>query len=259
MKYQWPESFENSFEHYYLPKNLNNTLVMSDVHIPYHSQKALDEAIDYGINKKIDSILLNGDIIDCYMLSVYNPDPTKRNFWQEIEAFRQFIGVLKDAFKGVRIFYKLGNHEERYYRIMIQRAPFFLNVPAFDFENVLGCADLGVEVIKDQKIVYTGKFPWVHGHEVKLKSAIVNPARSLFLKTYRTSGCGHLHRTSQNSVQSMDGKTINTYSTGHLGDPHPEYARINNWNWGLARVETNSDGDFVVINFPLVTNKLFAV
>lgn len=257
MTYQWPESFESKFEHYYLPKNLNNTLVMSDIHIPYHNKKALDETINYGVNKKIDSVLLNGDIIDCYQLSVFGPDPRKRKFWEEIEAFKQFIAVLKIAFPGCPIYYKLGNHEERYERIMIRQAPFLLDVPNFEFASIMGCDEMGVTVIGDQRIVYTGKFPWVHGHEVRLKSAIVNPARSLFLKTYRTSGCGHLHRTSQNSVQSMDGKTINTYSTGCLCDLHPEYARINNWNHGIARVETNTDGDFVVINFPLIANKMF--
>jgi predicted phosphodiesterase len=257
--YEWPESFETKFEHYYLPSNLNNTLILSDTHIPYHDKRALDIAINYGLSKKIDSILLNGDIIDCYQLSVYNPDPTKRDFWQEIVAFQQFIKILQNAFKGVKIYFKLGNHEERYDRIMIQRSPYFLNIPKFKFEVVLGCAELGIEVIKDQRIVYTGKMAWVHGHEVKLKSAIVNPARSLFLKTYKTCGCSHLHRTSNHTEQSMDEKTINTYSTGHLSDPHPEYARINRWNHGLARVETDSDGNFVVINFPLVQNKLFGV
>jgi predicted phosphodiesterase len=258
-KFEWPETFINPFENYYLPNNLNNTLWLADTHIPFHDPYALDVAINYGITKKIDSIFLNGDIIDCYQLSVYNPDPRKRKFWEEIEAFKQFIRVLKDAFKGKEIYYKLGNHEERYYKIMIQRAPFFLDVPGFDFENIMGCDELGVKIIKDQRIVYIGKFPVLHGHEVKLKSAVVNPARSLFLKTYRTCGMSHLHKTSQHSEQAMDGKTINTYSTGHLSDPHPEYARLNKWNHGIARVETDAEGNFVVINFPLVHNKLFGL
>jgi len=44
---------------------------------------------------------------------------------------------------------------------------------------------------------------------------------------------------------------------GCLCDLHPEYARINNWNHGIGRVETNEAGDFVVINFPLIANKMF--
>jgi len=256
---QWPESFEESFEHYHLPKELKNILLLSDVHLPYHHIPALDEAIEYGISKKIDSILLNGDILDCYMLSKFQPDPRMRMFGEEIIAFQQFIKVLKNAFPKAKIYYKLGNHEERYERIMINRCAEFLSIAHFDFENVLGCLELGVEVIKDQRIIYFGKLPILHGHEVGIKSVAVNPARSLFLKTYKSSICGHLHRTSQHNEQALDGKIISCWSTGHLGDPHPKYARLNKWNHGIARIEKNTDGDFEVINFNLMKNKLYRV
>lgn len=257
MELNWPESFEQNYEHYHLPKHLKNLLVLADTHIPYHHISALDEAIEYGIQKDIDSILLNGDILDCYMLSKFQPDPRERNFGQEIIAFQQFVKVLKDTFPDVPIFYKLANHEDRYEKIMITRCAEFLGIPHFDFENVLGCKELGVEVIKDQKIIYWGKLPILHGNEVNLKSVNVNPARSLFLKTYKSSICSHLHRTSQHNEQALDGKIISCWSTGHLGDPHPKYARINKWNHGIARIEKNEAGDFEVINFNLMQNKLY--
>lgn len=250
-----PESFEESYEHYHLPKHLKNTLILSDVHLPYHNISALTEAIEYGITKKIDSVLLNGDILDCYMLSRFQPDPRKRNFGQEIESFKQFVKVLKDVFKKP-IYFKLGNHEERFEKVMITRCAEFLGVPSFEFENVLGCTELGIEVIKDQKIVYAGQLPIFHGHEVNLKSVSVNPARSLFLKTHANSLCSHLHRTSQHTEPSIN-EDIVCWSTGHLSEEHPKYARINKWNHGCARVEKNEAGDFQVININLTANKLY--
>jgi predicted phosphodiesterase len=257
MKFNWPESFELSYEHYFMPKNLRNLLVLSDIHIPYHHIPALDEAVEYGIIKKIDAILLNGDIIDCYMLSKFQPDPRERNFGQEIIAFHEFIRTLKSAFPKAPIYYKMGNHEERYDRLMIRRCPEFLNIPSFIFENVLECEKFGIEVIKDQRIINFGKLPILHGHEVKIISVNVNPARSLFLKTYKSSCCAHLHRTSQHNEQALDGKIISCWSFGHLGDPHPKYARLNKWNHGLGRIEKNEDGDFEVINVNLMQNKLY--
>jgi predicted phosphodiesterase len=256
-KYNLPESFEESFEHYHFPARFKNIGVMSDIHIPYHSNSAIEEAIDYFINKKVDSIFLNGDILDCYMLSKFQPDPRKRHFGEEILAFQQFIRTLK---KNVtqNIYYKIGNHEERYEKMMIVKAPEFLGVPHFDFENVLGCKELGVEVIKDQRIVYIGNLPVFHGHEVNMKAVSVNPARSLFLKTHATALCSHLHRTSQHTEPSIN-EDITCWSTGHLSEEHPKYARINKWNWGCARIEKNEEGDFEVINVNLTKNKLFAV
>lgn len=257
MKYNLPESFEESYEHFKLPKGLKNTLVLSDIHIPYQHNPAVEMAIDYGLSKNIDSILLNGDVIDCYQLSKFQPDPRKRHFKDEIESFREFIKVLKDVF-NVPIYYKLGNHEERYERIMIERCAEFLELPEFEFENILGADNLGVTVIKDQRIIYVGKLPVFHGHEVKLLSTGVNPARSLFLKIHSSGLCGHLHRTSQHTEPSIK-EDIVCWSTGHLSEEHPKYARNNKWNHGIARIEKNTSGDFEVINFSLKKKNIFSV
>lgn len=255
MQHLWPQSFEESYEHFTLPKELKNTLVLSDVHIPYHNIPALDKAINYGINKKIDSILLNGDILDCYMLSKFQPDPRKRNFGEEVIAFQQFMRELKNIY-NVPIYFKLGNHCERYEKIMMTRCAEFLGIPYFELENVLGCKDLGITVIKDQRIVYVGKLPVFHGHEVNLKSVNVNPARSLFLKVHTSSACSHLHRTSSHTEPSLN-ENITCWSFGHLGEDHPKYARINKWNKGCGRIETDEPGNFEVINVNLDKSSLF--
>lgn len=257
MKFNLPESFAEDFEHYHLPKDLKNIGIMSDVHLPYHSNDAIEEALNYFITKKVDSILLNGDILDCYMLSKFQPDPRKRSFKEEIESFREFIQILKDNVTH-RIFYKLGNHEERYEKIMISKAPEFLDLETFDFGNVLKLNDLGIKLITDQRIIYAGNLVILHGHELGMKSVNVNPARSLFLKTHVSALCSHLHRTSQHTEPSLK-EDINCWSTGHLGEEHPKYARINKWNHGIARVEKDESGNFEVINFPLKRNKMFTV
>ena len=256
MQFEWPESFEEDYEDYHLPKYLKNMLILSDTHIPYHSIRALDEAVEYGIKKKVDSILLNGDILDCYTLSKYLVDPTKRKFKEEIEDFKKFIQILQEAFPGKPIYYKMGNHEERYEKIMIDRCPEFLGVKQFEFGNILGLYEFGVVLIKDQKRVYYGKLPIFHGHEVGLKSVAVNPARSLFLKIHACGITSHLHRTSQHTEPSIESE-ISCWSTGHLGDPHPKFARNNKWNHGCARAVKDEAGDYEVININLKRNKLF--
>ena len=254
--YELPQSFEESFEHYHLPKGLKNVGVMNDIHLPYHSIAALTEAINYFIVKKVDAIFLNGDVMDYYKMSRFQIDPRKRDFGQEIECFKAFIKVLKENVTK-NIFYKKGNHDDRYDNFLIGRCPEFLSIPYFEFNRVMGCEELGVEVISDQRIVYIGNLPAIHGHEIGMKYAAVNPARTLFLKTYKSSICGHLHRTSNHNEQSLDGKIISTWSVGHLGEAHPRYSRINSWNHGIARVEKDEDGSFEVINFRIMNNKLF--
>ena len=255
--FNWPESFEESFEHYHLAKDLTNVGVISDVHLPYHHVPALDECFNYFLQKRIDSILLNGDIMDFYKLSKFQPDPRKRSIKDEIETFKEFIRLIQRTFPGIKIYYKLGNHEERYEKFLITRAPELCDLETTTFRAMFGIDELGIELIEDQRIVYVGKLPVLHGHEVQLKSAIVNPARSLFLKTFKSAMCGHLHKTSEHNEQSMDGKIISCWSVGHLGDPHPKYMRLNRWNPGCARIEKDADGNFEVINVRLLKNKLY--
>jgi len=249
-----PTSFEESFEHYDVPKQYKNWLIMSDLHFPYHNIRAITETLNYGIAKKIDAILINGDGMDCFLLSKFNPDPRKRPLSEELKSFEEFLKIIRNI---APVFFKLGNHEERLEHYLIRNAPVVLGIEEFELENLLHCRANNIEVIKDQRIIYIGHLPVLHGHEVRLMGVAVNPARSLFLKTKKTALCGHLHRTSQHNESALDGKLISTWSTGHLGEEHPKYARINNWNHGCCRVEVDELGNFEVINLRINNNKLF--
>lgn len=253
-KFNIPESFEEIYEHYHVSRQFKNWLILNDLHFPYHNIGAITESLNYGIAKNIDAILLNGDLMDCHLLSKFNPDPRKRSLPDEIEAVGQFLDTLNTI---APVFFKLGNHEERLERYLITNAPVLLGIAEFELDNLLHCNARNVTVIKDQRIVYIGRLPVLHGHEVRLSNVSVNPARSLFLKTKKTAICGHLHRTSQHNETALDGKLISTWSIGHLGEEHPKYARINNWNHGCARVEVDGDGNFEVINLRIQANKLF--
>ena len=55
--FKLPEIFEESFEHYYVPKRFKNWLILSDIHLPYHNIAALTESLSYGVGKGIDAIL----------------------------------------------------------------------------------------------------------------------------------------------------------------------------------------------------------
>ena len=83
--YNLPESFECDYSPFEL--KCHNLLVLSDVHIPYHSISALSTCFDYVSGRKVDAILLNGDTIDCHMLSRFVRDPKARNFGEELYAF----------------------------------------------------------------------------------------------------------------------------------------------------------------------------
>ena len=105
-----PESDEEEWEPFVLPKGNNRILLLSDIHVPYHNIQALTKAIEYGKDKKVNAVVLNGDTLDCYALSRYEKDPRKRGFAAELEACRQLLQILQRELQ-CPIYFKLGNHE----------------------------------------------------------------------------------------------------------------------------------------------------
>jgi len=76
--YSLPASDETNYTPFIL--DAKKLLVLSDIHIPYHSIEALSCAIEWGKKVKPDAILLNGDCLDFFGLSRYAKDPKKKKF-----------------------------------------------------------------------------------------------------------------------------------------------------------------------------------
>jgi predicted phosphodiesterase len=245
--YNLPESDETVYEPFKI-KGVSRLLVLSDIHIPYHSIEAITTALDYAKNEKPDGILLNGDTLDFFGLSRYAKEPGKRSFAHELLAFKQFFEILKKEF-NCKIFFKLGNHEERYNHFLWMKAGELDGVDEFKLEEIIKARAEGIEVIGDKRIIHAGKLDIVHGHEFGGSVfSPVNIARGLFLKAKVSAMQGHNHQTSEHTESNMNGEITTTWSLGCLSELHPAYLPINKWNHGFAIVDIENDGDFQVRN-----------
>ncbi len=99
-----PKSYKSGPNDFTLPSDANNILVLSDVHFPYHDEEALGSAIQYGIQEQVNTVLLNGDILDFYQLSRFDKDPSKPKMKTELEQGRWFMKALRTAFPKARIY-----------------------------------------------------------------------------------------------------------------------------------------------------------
>ena len=252
-----PETDETEWLPYDIPASVTRLLILSDVHIPYHNIQAVTLALQYGKDKNVNGIMLNGDILDFYGLSTFEKDPRKRRFSEELEMGRQFLRTLRKEFDGVPIYYKLGNHEERYERYLRIKAPELLDVSEFRMDILLKFGELGVELIDDMRIVHFGRLNIMHGHEFgRSVFSPVNPARGLFTRAKESCIIGHHHQTSSHAEPSLNGDVINTWSQGCLCELHPSYMPINKWNLGFSYVEKESDGQFTVHNHTIIKGKV---
>jgi len=245
--YDLPEPTEELWEPYYLRKDISNWLVISDLHLPYYDREAVNLTIDWAKKHDTQGILINGDMIDFYQVSVWGKDPTRMTVRAELDMATEFLSKLHDIFK-VPIVYKMGNHEERVQWYLRRKAPELYDVIEWRMDKLYDWQKYNVEVVEDQRMVYAGKLPILHGHELQLKSVAVNPARSVFLKGKQSCLVSHTHRVSEHTEPSLEGNLFTTWSIGCLCNLHPEYSRINQWAHGFCFIQVDSSGHYKVRN-----------
>lgn len=252
--YKLPDSDETKFEPFIL--EAKKVGVICDVHAPYHNIVALTTAIDFFKKEKVDAVLILGDLIDFYSLSRYAKDPRKRHFAQEIAIATQIIMTLESTLKAP-VYFKYGNHEERYDAYLFMKAKEIVGLEDVELRNIIKKRVPNVTIIEDKRIVKLGDLNAVHGHEFGMGGIFspVNIARGLFLKSKSSAICGHHHRTSEHTEQTLDGKILTTWSIGCTSEIFPNYMPINSWNHGACIVEI-SGKDFHVRNYRIYKGKI---
>lgn len=249
-----PKSDSNKPKKFTLPSSSNNILVLSDIHIPYHDTQALSQAIQYGIDNKINAIIINGDLIDFFMISHFTNLERKRSVADELEMAREFLDVLNKTFPKVPIYFLLGNHDARLQKYLAVKAPELLDVEEFKLENLLQADKHNMKVFDPTTILKAGKLDIVHGDLlIRGMFAPVNPARGAFLKAKASVLIAHTHKVSTHTETTINGKTIACYSTGCLCELNPSYAPYaNNYCHGFAHVQVGNNGHYKVKNLQLI-------
>lgn len=218
-KFALPAPAVTEREPYMMPKVNVKGIVMGDIHFPYQDNKAIYDAIDYGVRKGIDYIILNGDCIDNYHASRFTKDPGKPSLDYELEMFWEFLINLRDVFPNALIIWKFGNHEERYDTYWKQYAPLLYAPGNEKLDDYLPLGDLNIQVVKDKRRIVVGDLNILHGHEYPGSAGGVNPARGMFLKARCNVLVNHFHRSSSHKGNDLNGNIIKAYSLGSMCAP----------------------------------------
>jgi predicted phosphodiesterase len=252
--YKLPQSEEKERVPFTLPLACNNILLISDLHIPYHSIDAITAALDYGKKENVNTILINGDLIDFYGCSRFEKDPRKRSIKHEFDTTKEFLRILRATFPNAQIYWLKGNHDVRYEHWLMAKAPEVFDDPYYLMEERLRLNEERVHLIDDKTIVRSGKLSIHHGHLFfRGFGAPVNAARGLFLKVKQSAIVGHTHRISEHSETTLSGELITCWSTGCLSELSPDYnPHSNNYSHGFAHIQTKTDGNYSVKNFRIL-------
>jgi predicted phosphodiesterase len=256
--YNLPESYQEKREPFILPKVCNNILLISDLHIPYHDIDAITIALDYGKKENVNTIFINGDLIDNSQVSRFEKDMKKRSVKQEFDATKEFLVQLRAAFPDASIYWLKGNHCVRWEKFLEQKVREIWDDPYFHLEERLRLNEQNIKLLDDTVLVKAGKLSITHGHHIfKGIFVPVSPARGAFLRAKQSVIVGHLHRASYHTEMDLDGKVIGCWSTGSLCELRPNYSPlVSNAQHGFAHITIDKTGDFTVKNYQIINGKL---
>jgi predicted phosphodiesterase len=254
-KPQIPKSEIRHKPTYQIPTCNNKILIISDLHVPYHDEKALKAAIKYGKEKKANTIYINGDLIDFYHLSRFEKDPRVRNVAHEIKLAKQVLKYIRSEFPRALIVYYMGNHDHRFNKYMLNKAPELLDIPEFDLYHMLGLQELNIILVDNNRGAKAGKLNIRHGHEF-YGSGGVFPGRKYYLAAKDNILVSHVHKTTNYITPDITKQVHGGFSIGCLSDLDPDYNPNNEYNHGFAYLTIDKDGSFKLENKQIFNGKV---
>lgn len=238
--------------------------IISDAHWPFHDLRRDSSGAFYGgymiaieslKEAGINTLVLNGDMMDLFHLSKHEKIEAKRDWKWELDISRAMLIHLRQFFGDkVRIVYREGNHEERFKRYIASKAKELED--SIFLDEMLGLRGLNIEWIQNRAKMKAGGLYIDHGHEY-FGGGQVNPSRSYLLKTFDNILLGHVHKKSESIVRRpLDGSYIQAHTVGCLCDLNPHYAPRAQWTHGFAIVELEKSGDFRLHNKIIMNGKV---
>ena len=238
-----PESHTKTRNQFTFPSGCMRLGVFGDVHIPFHDNIALETMFDKFEEENVDSIFINGDLLDFYQLSFHEKDPRVVHFKDEIEAGKEFLAYIRDRFPDIPIYYITGNHENRFERYLRIKASELLDMDEFRLDVILQVAAYKIEFIPFRSKVVFGYYTIEHGDKIPGAGGVV-PARTLLMRLKSNSIVNHFNKSSESSQRVYgpgEPTSIKAYSLGCMCDLAPEYMEINEWNHGFAIMKRIKD------------------
>lgn len=222
------------------------SLVLSDLHIPYHDRKALKAIYGLLSDYTFEHIILNGDFLDCYSISSFTPDPRKPLIQEEIDIATAILQKIRDLQPEAEIHFIEGNHEERLQRTL-RNTPGLLGIKSLEWTSLLELDKIKASFTPyKQHITIYDMVQITHGHRVSKHSAYSAKAHLLDYG-YQTLLHGHTHRLGSYYLSGV-GSPRKAFEIGHLSDTSQmSYVQNPNWQQGFAIIRPPGQVEIIPI------------
>ena len=144
---------------------MNKFVVVSDIHFPFQDDDAIKAFFRFLKENTVDTIILNGDIIDCYDVSRFDKDISRMNSLQkEINLVNKFFSRTREINTEAKIVFIKGNHEDRIERYLKKHNELF-SLDVLKIPNLLNLEKFNIEYC--DKFYKLGSLKITHGSIVR--------------------------------------------------------------------------------------------
>jgi len=194
--------------------NVDRSVIISDVHIPFQNDDLIDTVITYAETNNIDTLICAGDFLDCFAISPFiKRDYIELTFEDELKEASKVFTKLLDTFN--KMYFIMGNHEYFWLRRL---------------EGVMGLSELfklftngakeGREyVVSDYDHLYLNN-SWYICHPFTYSRVPLSLPKRICSKLNLNISCGHVHRLSvgrDESAKYFIAESGGLFDNGKLG------------------------------------------
>jgi len=247
------------------PIEAKKVLVVADLQVPFQDDAALRLVYRFVERWQPDTLIVNGDLADCYSFSQFDKDPDKvLRMDLETEGVDKFFLCLSDIRHRVWLG---GNHEDRWRKTIWRAASMGYNgqnamltalanraagsmKPDDVFKYIFNTDDHGVEYWPYGHYVSLAQDNLVVTHGFRLSQHSAYTAKLIFERLGRSAVVGHSHRQGEFRVTNLRG-THGVWETGCLCRLDPDYVQFPNWQQGFVAVTIEGE-QFYVEQIPIL-------
>lgn len=183
---------------------MKKIVVISDLQVPYHDERAVRNVASFIKRFKPDQVITIGDEIDLPQISRWSESTPG---WYE-----QTLGSDRDA--TVEILWDLqvtdmirSNHTDRLYNVIMKKIPAFLALPELKFEKFMKLDELGIKFHR-KPLEFAPDWIAIHGDEGSVKPTPGLTALDAARKHGKNVVCGHTHRAGQSAFTEASGGVL---------------------------------------------------
>lgn len=246
-----------------IPKDAELTAVLSDAHVPFQDEYAIDLVMKVLEYFKPKRVVLNGDWIDFWQISRFEKDMSEvRTLQDDIYRTHELFVELKQCAPNSEWYFMEGNHEHRLQRYL-KTHPEIKSLKVLDIIKLLKIEELFDRFIKYRPERWTYTIPvdeelWLVKNELivlhgNYTSTIPGACGRKYLNKYGISGISGHNHTMSSQMKRLKRGNIVWHEGGCLCKLNPDYMHDPDWHQGFVVVTTYKGREsFHIDNVPIL-------